>query len=107
MYYTYMLRCIDNTIYTGITTDVKRRVKEHIQRGSKCAKYTLKHRVKNLECVWKSENRIMASKLEYRIKKLTKSEKEMLIKNPHDLHIYFDKILNVEEYENVDTSLFY
>lgn len=40
MYYVYMLRCIDNTIYTGITVDVDRRMKEHFSKNEKCAKYT-------------------------------------------------------------------
>ena len=32
MYYTYMLRCEDNSIYTGISTDIKRRLKEHKEK---------------------------------------------------------------------------
>ena len=40
MYYTYMIRCKDNTIYTGITTDVKRRMEEHFRKDKKCAKPT-------------------------------------------------------------------
>ena len=80
MYYTYMLRCEDNSIYTGITTDIKRRMKEHFEKDKKCAKYTFRHTPKKLECVWKSENRILASKLEYAIKQLSKMQKEELIK---------------------------
>ena len=37
MYYTYMLRCEDNSIYTGITTNIERRIKEHISKGKKSA----------------------------------------------------------------------
>lgn len=33
MYYIYMLRCKDNSIYTGITTDLQRRIEEHITKG--------------------------------------------------------------------------
>ena len=40
MYYTYMLRCKDNSIYTGITTNLERRMEEHLQKTDKCAKYT-------------------------------------------------------------------
>ena len=80
MYYVYMLRCKDNSIYTGITTDIDRRVKEHLEKAGKCAKYTLNHSVKYLECAWKTQNRVLASKLEYNIKKLTKIKKEELIK---------------------------
>ena len=82
MYYTYMLRCEDNSIYTGITSDVKRRMKEHFSQNKKCAKYTATHQAKKLEAVWESENRVLASKLEFHIKKnLTKNEKENLIKD--------------------------
>lgn len=82
MYYTYMLRCEDDSIYTGITSDLERRMKEHFSQNKKCAKYTATHKPKKLECVWKTENRIFASKLEFHIKKnLTKQEKECLIKD--------------------------
>lgn len=33
MYYVYMLRCKDNSIYTGITTDINRRMEEHFSKG--------------------------------------------------------------------------
>lgn len=79
MYYTYILRCEDNSLYTGITTDLKRRFEEHSGRGEKCAKYTLRHNAKKFESAWKSEDRRLASKLEYHIKTLTKSQKEELI----------------------------
>ena len=80
MYYVYMIRCRDNSIYTGITTDVKRRINEHFKQNEKCAKYTLNHPIEKLECAWETENRVLASKLEYYIKKrLTKKQKEELI----------------------------
>ena len=78
-YYIYMLRCKDNSIYTGITTNVENRMKEHFNKEKNCAKYTYSHTAEKLECVWQTENRVLASKLEYRIKKLTKSQKEKLI----------------------------
>ena len=40
MYFVYILRCCDGTLYTGITTDVKRRLKEHLGEGGKGAAYT-------------------------------------------------------------------
>ncbi len=86
MYYTYMLRCEDNSIYTGIATDLERRMKEHFKKDKKCAKYTLIHTAKKLECAWCSENRTLASKLEYAIKRLSKEEKEKLIQM-HNLNI--------------------
>ncbi len=80
MYYTYMLRCEDNSIYTGITTDIKRRLAEHRARGAKSAKYTLNHPALKIEAAWQSESRSAASKLEFHIKRLTKMQKEELIK---------------------------
>lgn len=80
MYYVYMLRCEDNSIYTGITTNVEQRMTEHFSKVNG-AKYTYSHTAKKLEAVWKTENRKLASKLEYHIKKLTKQKKEELLIN--------------------------
>lgn len=79
MYYTYILRCEDNSLYTGITTDVNRRLEEHKSQSEKSAKYTRTHKATKLEIVWVADNRVLASKLEYHIKKLPKSKKEQLI----------------------------
>lgn len=79
MYYTYMLRCEDNTIYTGITSDINRRMNEHFHKNSNCAKYTRTHTAKKLEAVWQSESRVLASRLEFHIKRLSKEQKEKLI----------------------------
>ena len=97
MYYTYMLRCENNSIYTGITTDIKRRMEEHFGKDKKGAKYTKSHIPKKLECAWKSENKILASKLEYWIKKLTKTQKEDLIKN-HILEKYLAEKIECDKY---------
>lgn len=81
MYYTYMLRCRDNSIYTGITTDVERRMNEHFTQRSKCAKYTKNHTPLRLEAVWQSSDRAAASRLEYYLKKLSHEQKEDVIKS--------------------------
>ena len=44
MYYTYMIRCLDNSIYTGMTNNVDRRFSEHVI--NKGAKYTKTHQAK-------------------------------------------------------------
>ena len=105
MYYIYMLRCNDNTIYTGITVDVKRRMEEHFSRNDKCAKYTYTHIPKKLEIVWKTENKSLASKLEYAIKKLTKIKKEELIKTKKLENIFYnnDKI-DVKKYSKINVK---
>ena len=100
MYYTYMLRCKDNSIYTGITSDIKRRMKEHFSKDKRCAKYTLTHDAQKLECVWMSENRVLASKLEFFIKKLSKERKEEIIKI-HRLPQEWFKKIEINEYQYI------
>lgn len=100
MYYVYMLRCEDNSIYTGITTDIERRFNEHLSQDKNCAKYTLRHKVKKLESVWKTTNKKMASKLEYHIKKLPKTKKEEIIKN-NNLEELLGYKIDISGYERV------
>ena len=78
-YYVYMLRCADGTVYTGITTDPTRRFGEHSGENGRGAKYTRSHGAARLEAVWLAGGRSTASKLEYRIKRLTRPDKEKLI----------------------------
>lgn len=92
MYYTYMIRCEDNSIYTGITTDIVRRIEEHMQKDKLCAKYTKRHTAKKLEIAWMSDDRKLAAKLEYHIKTLTKAQKEKLIQNKDLEEVLHDKI---------------
>lgn len=106
MYYTYMLRCENNSIYTGITTNVERRMQEHFNKDKKGAKYTKSHNPKKLECVWESENKVLASKLEYRIKTLTKAQKEELIQNK-DLERYLAEKIECEKYRFIQISPFH
>lgn len=79
MWYVYMIECNDGSIYTGVTTNIERRIGEH-NSGIGC-KYT-RHRnpvklLKSLEFI----NRSLAMSEEYRIKQLSRSEKIVLIKN--------------------------
>ncbi len=92
MYYTYIVRCADNSLYTGITTDIDRRLSEHSSNKLKSAKYTLARPVISLEAVWSSADRSAASALEYRIKSLTKAKKEALIKSGDLSYAFGDKI---------------
>jgi len=77
-YFVYIVKCCDNTLYTGITTDVERRVKEH-NNSQKGAKYTKLRRPVKLVYIENRENRSEASKREYAIKKLSRLEKLELI----------------------------
>lgn len=79
MYYTYMLRCADNSIYTGMTNNLENRFNEHLSKNKNGAKYTKSHNVVKLETAWRSKDKSLACKLEYQIKSLTKKQKESLI----------------------------
>ena len=102
MYYTYMLRCEDNSLYTGITTNLERRLSEHRAKSEKCAKYTLNHTALKFEVAWESSTRSLASKLEYNLKKLTKAQKESIINNKSNLSVIFEEKLNCEEYTKIE-----
>lgn len=77
-YYVYILNCSDNTLYTGITTDIKRRIDEH-NSSDKGAKYTKLRRPVELVYSEESVNRSTASKREYEIKKMSRLKKLELI----------------------------
>lgn len=99
MYYTYMLRCEDNSIYTGIATNIDKRMNEHFNKLESCAKYTYSHKAKKLEIAWKSENKSLASKLEYHIKhRLTKQDKESLIKQKN-LTLFSKNKIDASDYK--------
>lgn len=89
MYYTYMLRCSDNTIYTGMTANPQRRWKEHFSGGSRAAKYTRSHKAVKFLALWQSDSRSLACQLEHFIKTLSKSQKEHLAVSG-DLSLYAD-----------------
>lgn len=99
MYYVYMLRCEDNSVYTGIAKDLEHRLNEHFSQDEKCAKYTKSRKAKKLEISWETENKSTASKLEYAIKTLTKVQKENLIKEPKLLNDFFKERLDVNNYK--------
>jgi putative endonuclease len=94
-----MLRCTDGSIYTGITSDLERRMGEHFGKRKDAAKYTKSHQAKKLEIAWSSETRSLASKLEFRLKKLSKSDKELLIQNPANLEKFLGDKLDCKEYK--------
>lgn len=73
-----MVRCGDGSLYTGIATDVTRRLGEH-QSGVIGAKYLRGREPLELVLERQVGNRSLASKIEHRIKKLRRSEKEMVL----------------------------
>lgn len=75
--YTYIVRCSDNTLYTGWTNDLNHRVKCHNEK--KGAKYTKNRTPVSLVYYEEFETKSEAMQREAEIKKLTKAKKEQLV----------------------------
>lgn len=76
-WFVYILECSDKTLYTGITTDIKRRVKEH--NAGTGARYTRARIPLKLVFQTRVTDRSSASKLEYEIKQLSRKQKLAII----------------------------
>jgi len=79
MYYLYLLRCSDNSLYCGQTKDLQRRVKEHNDDDSK-SKYTRARRPVKLVYFEKYSTLQKVMRREIQIKRWTKAKKEALVK---------------------------
>lgn len=79
MYYVYIIECMDGTLYTGITTDIQRRLKEHKER--KGGAYTRSKKVKKILFTEKYPDRSSALKREAEIKGWRREKKITLLKN--------------------------
>lgn len=79
-WYIYIVECCDGSFYTGITTDIDRRLLEH-NFSFKAAKYTRSRRPVKLVYKEASQNRSTASKREYQIKKMKRKDKVILVES--------------------------
>ena len=82
MYFVYLLRCKDNTLYCGQTNDLEKRIKEHNDLKNISTKYTRGRRPITLVYVEKVKTISAALRREREIKKLSKNKKELLIQRP-------------------------
>lgn len=80
----YLLRCADGSLYTGIATDVERRLQEH-RCGKRGSKYLRGRGPLRLEFSQTVGDRSLASRVEHRIKQLSRQDKEALIRQPRSL----------------------
>lgn len=78
-WYVYILKCADNTFYTGITTDLNRRVKEHNRDNKLGAKYTRARRPVELTYSETLTSRKEAGKREAELKNLSRSQKHRVV----------------------------
>ncbi|MBI4094953.1 MAG: GIY-YIG nuclease family protein [Candidatus Liptonbacteria bacterium] len=84
MYFVYIIRCSDKSFYTGITSDLKRRFKQH--KNKRGGNYTQSHRVEKIVYTEQFKTRSGALKRESEIKRWRREKKLDLIKNDHAAH---------------------
>ncbi len=77
-WYVYLLNCADDSYYTGITTDPKRRLQEHNENDKKAAKYTRARRPLKMVYFELCQSRSDAAVREYEIRKLSRKKKIVL-----------------------------
>lgn len=100
MYFIYMVRCADDSLYTGIAADLRRRMRQHVDKAPAAAKYTRSRAVTALEAVWTAPDRSAASRLESGIKRLTREKKLALIADPARLPGLLPR-LNADDYAHI------
>lgn len=96
-WYVYILRCKDNSLYTGITNNIQKRYQKH--ESGKGARYTKIKGVKKIEIVFILKNRSQASKIEYFIKAKNKKHKELLIEDKKEQKKFIKNINEIYEIE--------
>ena len=80
-YYFYILRRADNSLYSGVSTNLEKRIKEHNSPGARGAKYIKGRQPVKLIYSEIYEDQGAALRRELEVKKWPKSKKEILIKN--------------------------
>ncbi len=79
-YFVYILRTASDTLYTGITNNLERRVSDHKNKSTKAAKYTRAFGAEEIVYCEEVPGRSEALKREYEIKQLSRKQKEELLK---------------------------
>ena len=80
-WFVYIVRCADHSLYTGVTTDIERRLNEHNNSRKLAAAYTRSRRPVTLMYKERVSSRSIALKREYEIKQMSSRSKKLLIKD--------------------------
>jgi putative endonuclease len=86
-WYVYIVRCSDGTLYTGVAKNVEKRIAEHNSNDLLSAKYTKSRRPVTLVYQELADTRSEAMQRELQIKKLTRKQKEALIKGYYQSNV--------------------
>lgn len=82
--FVYIVKCKDGSLYTGITKDLKKRMREHYDKTGKGAKYTRSRGITAIVMVWEAASYSSAARLEYAIKRLARRDKLKVIAFPEE-----------------------
>ena len=105
MYFVYIVLCRDGSLYTGMTADLRRRLREHMRQLPSCARYTKSHPVLALKAAWQTQTRSDALRLEALIKRLPRSGKLALIAAPAKVGAVFGEKLKGSTYTPLHPDL--
>ncbi|MBQ9691199.1 MAG: GIY-YIG nuclease family protein [Eggerthellaceae bacterium] len=92
-YYMYVVRCADNTLYTGFTTNVEARICAH--NSKRGAKYTKQRTPVVLEAYAQFSTKREALRAEYYFKQLSRAEKEEILIYAHNEDTFTEKIREI------------
>lgn len=94
-WFVYILRCGNGSLYTGITTDVQRRVNEHKKNGRLSARFTRAFAPVERVYSCRVGDKSLAYRVEYRIKRLPRSKKDLIVANDLSINALID-FLDIE-----------
>lgn len=92
MAYVYILRCGDGTLYTGIATDIRKRLRDHVHKTAACAKYTRYRTIESLAALWEAPDMTAARRLEWALHHTDRAVKDRLIDESTALAAAFPKL---------------
>lgn len=95
-WFVYMLRCDGKMLYTGITTDVERRVREHQGGGAKAARYTRSRQKIELAYAVEAGDKSQALRIEAALKRLLPADKRAVVAQKPSLQSLLD-LLRLEK----------
>ena len=81
VWWVYIIRTVDDRLYSGVSTDVDRRYREHRAGGMRAAKYLKAHRPLTLVFSTPVGSRSLAQKVEYHLKRLPRGRKNAIIRH--------------------------
>lgn len=92
-YSLYIVRCVDNSLYTGIALDVGKRLQEH-ETGIRGAKFLRGKGPLHLVFEQPIGDRSLATRLEHRVKRLGRQQKEALVNGDYSLAGLLQELIN-------------